>query len=201
MARGRPRKTDPKNALEAAMLVFWERGYDGTSLTDLVQATGMAKPGLYATFGDKEELYKKALTHYFDSLGTPVIKKLTASDLPARAALEEFLMAVAHSVVGGKRPAGCFVVNSASDCAHAGKDMQELSQSLNLARRQALHDFLIKAVDRGDLPGTCNTSALADFFAGQSAALAAMAQAGTGKAQLEDMVRTSLQVLPKAEVS
>ena len=56
MVRGRPRKTDPESALDSAMMLFWKKGFEATSMSDLSEATGMAKPGLYATFGDKEAL-------------------------------------------------------------------------------------------------------------------------------------------------
>lgn len=59
MARGRPRKTTPEKVLEQAMKIFWERGFDATSMNDIAQETGMAKPGLYAAFGDKENYINK----------------------------------------------------------------------------------------------------------------------------------------------
>ena len=71
MSRGRPRKTDPDKALETAMKLFWKQGFEGTSMNDIAAATGMAKPGLYATFGDKEAVYAKALELGGTSEGEP----------------------------------------------------------------------------------------------------------------------------------
>ena len=64
MTAGRPREFDYEKALDQAMRVFWEKGYEGTSLPDLTQAMGINRPSLYASFGNKEELYKKALNRY-----------------------------------------------------------------------------------------------------------------------------------------
>ena len=79
MPRGRPRKVDPEEALDASMLTFWKKGYEGTSLQDLCEATGMAKPGLYACFGNKDALFEKSLSHYFDNLAMPTLEELAAS--------------------------------------------------------------------------------------------------------------------------
>jgi AcrR family transcriptional regulator len=200
MSRGRPRKTDPDKALEAAMHAFWEKGYAGTTMSDLVAATGMAKPGLYANFGDKEALYQKALTHYFTELGSPLIEEMLASDDPLEVNLRRFLMLVAHSVTGNGTPKGCFIVNSAFDCSDAEPQLKELSQTYNVARRDAFVLLLEKAQARGELPENVGMDALASFYAGQSAALAAMARSGAGMDDLEAMVDLALQVLPKSRV-
>lgn len=196
MTRGRPRKTDPGKALEAAMLMFWEKGYEATSMTDLVAATGMAKPGLYASFGDKEELYLKALQHYFDELGTPFIERLLNSNAPPADALRAYLHAIADTVAGDATPGGCFVVNSATDCAAGSARMQDVSRELNLARRDALRQFFERAVARGDLPADTDTHGLADFYAGQSAALVSQAKTGASLAQLKTMADIALGALP-----
>ncbi len=178
------------------MHLFWEKGYAATSMADLSAATGYAKPGLYANFGDKEALYKKALTHYYCELGIPLIEELIASQDPLAVTLRRFLTAVAHSVTGNGTPKGCFIVNSAFDCSNAEDSLKELSKSYNLARRDAFRTLLAKAQTKGQLPLGADTQVLADFFAGQSAALAAMAHSGASLEELEAMVEIALKVLP-----
>lgn len=196
MSRGRPRKIDPSTALEAAMLMFWQKGFEGTSMADLCHATGMAKPGLYAVFGDKEALYKKALTHYFDELGAPLIDNLMSSKDSLKVTMHRFLSAIAGSVSGNGTPKGCFIVNSSGDCAAAGPELKQLSKSLNLARRDALRARFDRAVVERELQEGADTAAFADFFAGQSAALAGMAQTGASPGELEAMVDVAITVLP-----
>ena len=95
MPRGRPRKTDPDLAIDAAMKVFWKKGYEGTSLQDLVEATGMAKPGLYAAFGDKEQLYERSMVHYIDAYGCPSLEFLAGLKGTIRGILGDYLGAIA----------------------------------------------------------------------------------------------------------
>lgn len=178
------------------MHTFWEKGYAGTTMSDLVSATGMAKPGLYANFGDKEALYQKALAHYFNELGSPLIEEMLASGEPLETNLRRFLTLVAHSVTGNGTPKGCFIINSSFDCSDAAPQLKELSQSYNAARRDAFVLLLEKARSGGELPDDADIDALANFYAGQSAALAAMARTGMQAEELETMVDLALQVLP-----
>ncbi|MEH6405509.1 MAG: TetR/AcrR family transcriptional regulator, partial [Sneathiella sp.] len=111
MVRGRPRKIDPDTALDIAVRLFWDQGFEGTSMNDLVEATGMAKPGLYAAFGCKEQLYIKALTHYLDQ-SAPMFKELVASPDNLPVVLKRFLSSIRDGAIDKTCPSGCFVVNS-----------------------------------------------------------------------------------------
>ena len=177
------------------MLTFWKKGFAGTSMSDLVVSTGMAKPGLYANFGDKEDIYKKALEHYYEKLASPLIEELLACDGPLETTLRKYLLRIAHSVIGNAHPKGCFIINSGFDCAETGPGLKELSQSLNLARREAIKALLGRAQARGELSKKANTNVLADFFSAQSAALASQAQSGASEKELEAMVEVALSVL------
>src|SRR4051812_11049174 len=85
--RGRPRGYDPDAALVRAIASFWHAGYAGTSLDDLSAATGMNRPSLYGAFGDKRDLYLKALAHYWE-LSRVAMKQALADGLPLRDALQ-----------------------------------------------------------------------------------------------------------------
>ncbi|WP_346911227.1 TetR/AcrR family transcriptional regulator [uncultured Roseibium sp.] len=178
------------------MRTFWEKGFAGTSMSDLVASTGMAKPGLYANFGDKEDIYKKALEHYSDKMASPLTNELLAFDGPLETALRRYLFEIAHSVIGNAHPKGCFIINSGFDCAEAGPGLKELSKSLNAARREALKTVLDRAQDRGELSKKADTNVLADFYSAQPAALASQAQAGAREEELRAMVEVALSALP-----
>ena len=199
MARGRPRKTDPDAALERSMKLFWEKGFEGTSMNDLAAATGMAKPGLYATFGDKEALYGKALEYYFSELGTPLLEDLARSPDPLQVVVRRFLKAVAASAIDKTGPGGCFVANSLVECAHHSAPLEELARSFDAARRRAFAKRFRAAKKRGELPGSADARALAEFFSGQALALAVMGRAGADRRSLDRFIDTAMTVLPKED--
>src|SRR6266404_467975 len=111
---GRPRAFDIEKALERALQVFWEKGYEGTSLSDLTEAMGINRPSLYATFGNKESLFKKVLDRYGSG---PAAFMREALEMPsARAAVERLLRGTADLVTGSSNPPGCLAVHAALSC-------------------------------------------------------------------------------------
>ncbi|MEP4767269.1 MAG: TetR/AcrR family transcriptional regulator [Roseibium sp.] len=196
MPRGRPRKIDPKDALKTAMMTFWEKGYERTSMADISEATGMAKPGLYASLGDKDEIFKKALALYNDEMGSPMAEELVSSSAPLKEALRASLSGMMHSLQGSGQPMGCFVLNSTFECSAGDPDIKERVCDLNISRRDAYLARLKRAKSEGELPEATDELALAIFFAGQSAAIGVMAQSGVELGDLEAMIEVSLSVLP-----
>ena len=196
MPRGRPRKTDPDAVLQAATELFWKSGFDGTSMNDLANATGMAKPGLYATFGDKEALYAKALANYVDELGGPMFDDLENSTDRVEIVIRRFLEEVAAAALDGDCPGGCFVVNSLIECAHRGGPLEDLARSVDRKRRDILARRMRKAIRNGELSKGADPKALAEFFGAQTLALAVMARAGGKKRGLDRMIDVAMTALP-----
>lgn len=201
MARGRPRKTDPDCALASAIKVFWTKGFEGTSLTDLVEATGMAKPSLYATFGDKEAIYTKALTRYMEGVGDDVLDALGQDGRPIQTVMRGYLEEVADRATDTTGPCGCFVVNSIVDAENLPDETKRL---MDLAKRKRA-EILIRAFDaakaRGDLPDTASSAALADYFWGQTLAIALLARSGESRQAIGHFVDLALAVLGPEPVS
>src|SRR3954468_10402593 len=113
--RGRPRAYDPQVALARAAEKFWKAGYAGTSLDDLVEATGMNRPSLYAAFGDKRELYLKTLEHYRDE-SRALARAALADDPPLRVLLKRFYdKALELYLADG--PRGCYTIGTAATVA------------------------------------------------------------------------------------
>jgi len=140
MARGRPRKVDPNAALETAIELFWEKGYEGTSMNDLVAATGMAKPGLYATFGDKEAFYAKALTHYVER-GWPLLDDLARSDAPIDVVLRGYLDGIA-AAAGDRHAPGIDERLQRRQCEVRRSRENESGHSATAAWRRSFASFL-----------------------------------------------------------
>jgi TetR/AcrR family transcriptional repressor of nem operon len=115
-AMPRPREFDETVALEAAMQCFWRRGYEATSLRDLTASMGITAPSLYNAFGDKQELFSRALDHYLDRTTRDRLRRLGQSLAP-KAALQRFFAEIIEHSIGDRQRKGCFLVNSALEVA------------------------------------------------------------------------------------
>src|SRR3954468_15429880 len=111
-ARGRPRTFDPDTALRQALDLFWERGYEGTSLNDLAQAMGIASASIYACFGTKEDLFRKVMALYGRTSGEPPRRALREQPT-ARAAIHAMLRATADEITRPDTPHYCMLVLAA----------------------------------------------------------------------------------------
>ena len=194
--RGRPRKSDPGEVLDKAMELFWERGFEGTSMNDLSCVTGMAKPGLYANFGDKEALYAKALARYFERTA-PEFDEIFQSPGPLKDFLRLYLGTIAASLLQKDCPGGCFMVNAMVDCASQPASLESLGRDMHETRRAALLRRIQAAQEQGQLPAGTDPKALADFFSGQSLALGVMARGGADKKALQGLIDVAMTVLPE----
>src|SRR5438105_12548238 len=106
--RGRPRSFDAAKALDKAMKIFWRKGYEGTSLPDLTRAMGINRPSLYAAFGNKEALFRKALHRYTEG---PAAFFRTALEAPtARAVVNGLLGGASDAHAAPRNPRGCLIV-------------------------------------------------------------------------------------------
>src|SRR5262245_62821062 len=108
MPKGRPREFDVAEALERAMQVFWRQGYEGATLPDLTQAMGINRPSLYAAFGSKEELFRKALDRYVE--GPAAYMREALNEPTARAVAERLLGGSIDLVTDRRNPRGCLIV-------------------------------------------------------------------------------------------
>lgn len=179
---GRPRTFDEAAALEAALHVFWKQGYEGTSLPNLTQAMGMQRPSLYATFGNKEALFRRALEHYSDTRLAFFAQALQHEH--ARAVAQALLTGYAHLGTTPGCPPGCLAINSALAC---GSDADPIRQEL-IARRRgrlgALTKRFERARDAGDLAATTSPADLARCVMSLAQGMAVQAASGATRAEL-----------------
>jgi AcrR family transcriptional regulator len=192
--RGRPRGFDPEAALDRAVEVFWRHGYEGTSLTDLTDAMGINRPSMYAAFGNKEELFRKAVARYAEEDMAYARKALTQPT--AHAVIESFLRANADALTRPDRPSGCLSVQGG---LAGGTDNGHIAQFLADSRaggEKALADRLAQAHSEGDLPAETDPAALARFVMVVSEGNAVHAAAGASRAQLHATVDIALKAIP-----
>ena len=120
--RGRPRSFDRGAALAAAMDVFWEKGFEATSITDLTEAMGINPPSLYSAFGDKEQLFLEAIDSYSKRRGEscPYCEEPTA-----RQAIEKLLTYMAHDLMESSHPRGCMMMMAAATSSNTSAALQK----------------------------------------------------------------------------
>lgn len=177
--RGRPRGFDPAAALDAALPVFWERGYAGASLGDVTAATGLHKPSLRAAFGDKEALFLAILDRYWSGRMAQTSQVLEAAPTAA-AAMAAFLAKVAANLGAPQGPRGCLRVNAALECGDAAPaSVNAALRAMRAELVEAIRIRLQQGAAAGELPAGSDPPALAEAMATVVDGLAAAARAGT----------------------
>ena len=193
--RGRPRSFDVEKALDRALDVFWRKGYEGASLSDLTRAMGINRPSLYAAFSDKETLFRKALDRYVAGPAAYVLEAL--NEPTAHRVIERLLHGTADSLVCPQNPRGCLMVQGALACSDASESAR---QELILRREQgetALRRRLQRAKAEGDLPANSHPADLARFIMTVLHGMSIHAAAGASRAELHRIAQTALHACPK----
>jgi AcrR family transcriptional regulator len=192
--RGRPREFDPDEALAAALRVFWKNGYESASMTDLTEAMGITKPSLYACFGNKEALFRKALDLYEREKLAYIGGSL--AEPSARKVVEHLLRGALATHCGGSDPQGCLgVIATVAGCAEA-PSIREHVCSRRASSEAALVERLERAQAEGDLPEGTDPKALGGFVTTVLQGLSVKAQSGATRPELEKTVNAFLAMWP-----
>jgi AcrR family transcriptional regulator len=181
--RGRPRSFDRAAALRRAMEVFWAKGYDGASLSDLTAAMGINSPSLYAAFGSKEALFREAVALYSVTEGTEIWTALPHAPT-AREAIERFLRATAEAFTKGGKPRGCLIVLGALHPTDANANVCQELRRHRAENVAALRDRLERAVREGELPEGVDCQAVATFYATVQQGMSIQARDGAARETL-----------------
>ena len=195
--KGRPRSFDLNKALDNALRVFWEKGYEGASLTDLTNAMGINRPSMYAAFGDKEELFRKALDRY--AKGPAAYAYEALSEATARKAIEKLLLGAVEALSNPKNPKGCLLVQGALACGDESTSIREELIQRRIAAEAEIAKRLKRARAEGELPEEVNPSDLARFYVTVMRGLGVEAATGATRSQLLRVVETAMKAWP-AEV-
>lgn len=192
--RGRPREFDPDTALAAALRVFWTRGYESASLAELTEAMGITKPSLYACFGNKEALFRKALDLYERDKLDYIGKALEAPT--ARGVAERLLKGALATHCGANDPHGCLGVISSVACTNEVDSIREHVIARRVSSEAALVKRFERATQEGDLPQGVDPKALASCLTTVLQGLSVKAQGCVCPTELQGTVDAFLAIWP-----
>jgi AcrR family transcriptional regulator len=192
--RGRPRRFDVEQAVEQALRVFWEHGYEGASLTQLTAAMGINRPSLYAAFGSKEELFRRAVERYLQ--GPAAAVGLALQEPTARKVAERVLAEAVKALSDPDRPAGCLLVQGALACDESSETVRRELTTQRSAGEAALRRRFEQARAEGDLSPTADPADLARFITTIIWGMAVQARSGASGEELRRVAETALRAWP-----
>jgi AcrR family transcriptional regulator len=191
---GRPREFDTDDALQTALELFWRKGYEGTSITDLTDGMGITKPSLYGTFGNKEELFRMALERYEQNYMAFFWKALEQPT--ARAVALDVLHGFADAQTGECNPGGCLGINAAMGCSDAAEAIQKTIIERRHVGQKALARRFERARREGDLPPDSNADDLARFLLTVSQGTAIQASSGAARDEIYRLIEIAMKSWP-----
>ncbi|SFY46917.1 TetR/AcrR family transcriptional regulator [Streptomyces sp. F-1] len=193
--RGRPRGFDREAALAQATRLFWEHGYEGTSIADLTRVMGVSPPSLYAAFGDKRALFAEVVDRYGDTFGAFMSRALD-EESDARAGFDRMLREAAVSYTDPLHPAGCLVITAATNCSAQTADVQRDLRERRAANVRRFDERLTEAEKAGALPEGVEPRALAVYFAAVIQGMSQQARDGASAAELERVAELAMAAWP-----
>lgn len=190
----RHKEFDQNEALHKAMEVFWSRGYEATSIQDLVKQMGINRQSLYDTFGDKHALYLQALDRYREVEGRRMFELLERPG-SVKKAVRQLFAGVVDKALCDRERRGCFMGNAMSELAGRCKETAARTCSNVAAMEGALYRALLRGKKEGELKGVRDPRAVARFLNNSLQGLVLMAKATQDRKTLEDVVKVTLSVL------
>jgi TetR/AcrR family transcriptional regulator, transcriptional repressor for nem operon len=188
----RPREFDEGEVLDAIVSTFWSRGFESTSIQDIVEATGLSRASLYGAFGDKEKLFERAIGRYVEKQGEMVAKaKAGTSPLGA---LENIFVSWVNNASGKNSPRGCFLLLAGTE-----KDSESWARDLIREQQKKMESMLVELIEaaqeQGEIDAERDARGMAKLLIVLQQGLATSARAGWGKERLSTVAHQALELL------
>jgi len=196
--KGRPRGFSREKALLRALDVFWRRGYEPASISELCKAMEINAPSLYSAFGNKAKLFLEALNFYENEYWKAPYERFKAEPDVYRA-VDVFFRESAHILLSPDSPCGCMLVLAAINISDDAKDIVEAVRELRFTAKKLFTDRLIRGIEDGQLPDGTDVAALAGALNAMLEGLSIQARDGLSPSQLEDMASHAVRLLPNRE--
>jgi AcrR family transcriptional regulator len=191
---GRAREFDADEALERAMTVFWRKGYEATSLSDLTRAMGINRPSLYAAYGNKQEVFRQALERYAEG---PSYERTALAQPTARKVAEGLLHGAADVQTDPRTPAGCLATLGTTYCADDSSPVGKMLIASRLAGHAAIRERFQRARAEGDLPEDADPKALTHLIGAVVCGMAVLAASGATRVELERVIELTMRSWPR----
>ncbi|MGB3377417.1 TetR/AcrR family transcriptional regulator [Allopontixanthobacter sediminis] len=191
--RGRPREFDKDEVLGAALQVFWQKGYEGASLSDLTDAMGITRPSLYAAFGNKEALFLQALDRYEKDKLAYIGEAVDA--LTARAVAENLLLGAVEVATGGESR-GCMGVISSVACQSIEPSIRDDVNSRTESARNLIIERMQRAIDAGEFVIDADAAAMTRYLLAIMQGMSVQAQSGATREELLQVAESALLSWP-----
>jgi len=177
------------------MIVFWTKGYDGASLSDLTEAMGINRPSLYAAYGNKQELFRKALERYGE--GPSLYEREALAHATARDVAEGLLRGAADVQTDPNTPAGCLATLGTTYCADDSSPVGEMLIASRLVGHAAIRERLERSRAEGDIPADADPKALTHYIGAVVCGMAVLAASGATREELERVIQLAMRAWPQ----
>jgi AcrR family transcriptional regulator len=194
--RGRPAVFDRAKALNRAMKLFWERGYEGTSFDELIAAMGISASSFYNSFGSKEALYCEATKHYLEWAGQWFFSILNDPSTDTKTAFARLFESTAEEFTRGDHPLGCMISLAGTHCAPGMKNIRDMMAEHRAFSESAMAERMRKGIAKGELPAETDCDMLAAFYSAMARGLAVQARDGASREKLSEIARLAMQAWP-----
>ncbi|MFI8146849.1 TetR/AcrR family transcriptional regulator [Acinetobacter sp. ABJ_C5_2] len=192
---GRPREFDREEALVKARDFFWLHGYEGTSMSDLVEVLGIASARIYKAFGSKEALFREAVNHYENNEGNFALNALKQKNI--KDAINQLFQDALALYTQTNHSYGCMVVSAASVLGEENQAVLEWMKAQRIARGQSLIDRFVQAKSDGQLVAEADPKILGQYYALVLHGLSVQARDGYSKEELATVISFALQNLDR----
>ncbi|MEN5018559.1 TetR/AcrR family transcriptional regulator [Erwinia sp. Eh17-17] len=195
-SRGRPKTFDRESALDKALELFWRHGYEGTSLADLVEATGAKAPTLYAEFTNKEGMFRAAVDRYTEKFASKSEAALACPEMCVASGVENYFRSTAACFTDGEKPGGCFLICTSSTLSADSAEVAEMLRNRHSNQEQHLRAFLEARQAAGELDARTRIDTLATYLCCLLQGMSVRAREGATRAELDALIDTLMLQWP-----
>jgi len=190
--RGRPQCFDEQEVLHKAMLLFWQYGYEATSISDLTKALNLTAPSLYRSFGDKQQLFQRCLEYYLANEAC-VIDRIFSDAKTAKVAIELFLYENVKRLVQENKPTGCMLLVSTMNCSEQHSDLQEEIKQKRMIVKEKIYQRLLQGQQAGEISENASIQEITDFYTTVLQGMTFQARDGVGREQLNQVAAYAIK--------